>query len=157
MSNYNSNNVNVPKYVLAIGGEAADLSQFRDPMQKSRWSLYDWKTENHLSENEIANYFFYVERPVGIPIICHYLGDVATWLSFPRGGNPEIDMSIFDPLVKMVKSCFVSSVGEFLTFLEPNGTLRFYAFSPFLEAASGTTEFSLMTKLWIQNTILESK
>lgn len=155
ISNYNSNNTHVPKFVSTSAGEAPDLSQLHNPIQKSIWSLYDWNEERHLSEAEKSQYRFFVERPIGIPIICHYLDDVAMWLSFPREKDPKINKRAFEPLVKQATTCFASSIGEFLTFLEPNGVIRFYAFSPILAAASETSEFASMYRLWINKLVSE--
>jgi hypothetical protein len=161
MSNYKNNGIPVPKFLYVLPGEAPDLNQFHCPMQKSVWSIFDWKEERHLSEVEKFHYRFFVEKPIGFPIVCHFLGDVAVWFSFPtgrdpNGRDPKINAHAFEPFVKQATVGFKSSIGEFLTFLEPNGVIRFYAFSPILEVASETTEFSSMVKLWI-NSLVQSQ
>ncbi|MBD3816208.1 MAG: hypothetical protein IE913_07115 [Halothiobacillus sp.] len=112
--------VPTPRFAYGFGVDDPDLSDVPDPFQKSVWSLTDWKTENHITRLERGWHKFYVERPKGSPVLCHYFGE-NYFLSFPRG-HVEIDISEIERIQSIVSRVFMSDIGEFLVFQEDDGT-----------------------------------
>jgi hypothetical protein len=148
MSDRSGLDIQVPKFVLGFGGAEPDTSKLREPMQKSIWSYFDWKVENHLPKAEAGWHKFYVERPVGVPVICHYLGD-RMWCSFPRGGRIDVDNFVLSKIVEKAGRLFKSTIGEVLVFVEEDQLIRFHAFSPHLTAAVKSEEFEHHLAAWI--------
>lgn len=148
MSESGRNDIRVPRFVLGFGGADPDVSGLRDPMQKSIWSYFDWKVENHLPKAEAGWHKFFVERPAGVPVICHYLGDNA-WCTFPRGQRCGLDQRMLSKVVARASKCFMSTIGEVLVFVEDDGAIRFHAFSPHMTAAVDSSEFESQLAVWL--------
>lgn len=148
ISDSGQNGIKVPRFALGFGGVEPDISGLKDPMQKSIWSYFDWKTERHLPKAEQGWHKFYVERPAGEPVICHYLDD-EIWCSFPRGTRHELDEQQVNHIVARARECFGSTIGEILLYLEADGGLRFHAFSPHMTAAVQSESFVPAINRWI--------
>ena len=125
--------IDVPTYVYSFGGSTPDLSNIKDPMQKSIWSLHDWREETNFGPDNVNWHPFYVERPTGVPVLCNFIrGDVNIVV---LRGTTERVVDDFRPMAKIVSQVFRSQMGEFLTYVESDGTIRFYAFTPTLHAS----------------------
>ncbi|MDF3982624.1 hypothetical protein P3W24_17540 [Luteibacter sp. PPL201] len=131
--------IQVPTFVYAFGGTRVDLHDFKNPMQKSIWSLFDWKEETHLPVSEQHWHRFFVERPVGTPVLMHFVGDRVGFV-FPRGPM-SIDEAAFRELAGSVSTTFRSRIGEVLSYVEDDGTIRFHAFSPYLLSVARQPSF----------------
>jgi hypothetical protein len=152
LSDFGRNDFKVPNFVYGFGTGMPDTDMLANSMQKSVWSIFDWKSENHLSEEEKNWHKFFVDAPIGTPVICHYLGINNFWLSYPHNESCSVDHETFQRLVCRCYECFKSSMGEFLVFLEPeNGIVRFYAFSPHLLNASDSEEFNSRVAKWVSS------
>jgi len=144
--------IKIPKFVYAFGGEIPCLKSFANPMQKSVWSLYDWREERHLPEDEINWHRFFVDRPVGTPVICYFAGINDFGMDgmniiFPRE-RVAIDMQKVVPFAKSVASAFLSDVGEFLFYVVGDGIFEFRAFSPMMENAIDDEKCSIIMRQW---------
>lgn len=152
MSDFGRNDVAVPEFAYGFGAEEPDFSKLKKPIQKSVWSIFDWKVEKHLSKKEEEWNKFFVESPTGNPIICHYLGPNNYWFSYPHNESFTVNNDVFQKLVSRCNTCFESSVGEFLVYVEPDsGITRFYAFSPHLLNARSSEEFDSRVADWVSN------
>jgi hypothetical protein len=125
--------IDVPTYVYSFGGSAPDLSKIKDPMQKSIWSLHDWREETNFGPDNVNWHPFYVERPTGVPVLCNYIRDDVNIVMLRDPTEKGVDD--FRPMAKIVSQVFRSQMGEFLTYVESDGTIRFYAFTPTLHAS----------------------
>jgi hypothetical protein len=137
----------IPVFSYAVGYEEPDLAGLVDPMQKSVWSLFDWKEEHHILPAERMRHRFFVEAPRGSPLFGHFYGD-SVHTTFPR------DEAAFssDQVNRVAKACrvqFQSDVGEFLLYVEDDGTLRFHAFSPYMLSAATDTSFRDHVNAWL--------
>lgn len=131
--------VSTPKFSYAFADLPPKLSEMINPFQKSIWSFADWQEERHLPASE-ANYSrFFVERPVGVPVICYFFGS-RTQLIFPKGGA-NVDLEILGCCVKKLRDIFRSEMGEALFYWEADEKLRFYSFSPYLYTAADDERF----------------
>jgi hypothetical protein len=130
----------VPVFVYGFGQTIPDLHKFHDPMRKSVWSLFDWKIEAHLPPHEENWHHFFVERPVGTPVICYYAGDQLE-LSFPRGETIEVNLDVYKEIAHTACNQFKSYFGEFLTYHD-QGMTTFYAFSPYLLSVRSEARFA---------------
>jgi hypothetical protein len=128
-----------PKFSYAFADLPPDLSNMTDPFQKSIWSFADWQVENHLPPIESKHSRFFVERPIGVPFVCYFLGAKAK-LIFPKG-KADVDVDLLSRYVNKFREIFRSELGEALFYLEPDGNLRFYSFSPFLYTAAEDRSF----------------
>jgi hypothetical protein len=152
MSDFGRNDVVVPQFVYGFGAETPDISGFKNPIQKSVWSIFDWKSEKHLSEDDKGWNQFFVESPTGNPVICHYLGLNNFWFSYPHNEKFTIDHQAFEVLVRRCSECFKSLVGEFLVFVEPDSNIiKFCAFSPHLSNAKDSEEFISRVEAWLSD------
>jgi hypothetical protein len=145
--------VKTPVFAYAFGGAEPDIKEIVSPLQKSVWSLFDWRDEGHISEQERQWHRFVVDRPTGVPVICYFVNSAleeAEDIDFilPRG-ETEIDRGRFADLAQAVARIFRSELGEFLTYVEEDGALRFHAFSPGLETAAQRGEFSKILGRWV--------
>lgn len=123
-----------PEFAYGVGYEAADLSHVQDPMQKSVWSLFDWKKETRLGEDERAQHQFHVARPKGIPAIAWFFGGDHRGLHFPRD-TVEIDAVLLERMTRAAARAFRSDIGEMLLYVT-GSVVTFHAFSPFLRSVS---------------------
>ncbi|HVI56275.1 MAG TPA: hypothetical protein VM621_14625 [Luteibacter sp.] len=136
-----------PAFSYAVGYEEPDLAGLADPMQKSVWSLFDWKEEHHILPAERMRHRFFVEAPKGLPLFGHFYGE-SVHTTFPRD---RADFSS-DQVNRIAKACriqFQSDVGEFLSYVEGDGTLRFHAFSPYMLSAATDTSFHDHVSAWL--------
>lgn len=140
-------NVVTPDFVYSFGYEPPDLSGLEAPMQKSVWSLFDWKEERHLSDEERARHQFHVSAPTGVPIISWFLGNQEAGLMFPRG-PAEIDRGVLSQINAAARKAFQSELGEILLYADGAG-LRFQAYSPFLKSAIGEPGMSARLSDWL--------
>lgn len=129
----------VPKFLYAFGTTEPDLTGFADPIRKSIWSIHEWGGEASLSGPEGVWHPFYVERPAGTPVMCSFLGSDVR-LAFPRG-SIGVPIEKFVELARIARNIFCSEIGEILTFVEGNGTIRFYAFSPTMSSFVDQPDF----------------
>jgi hypothetical protein len=136
--------IDVPTYVYSFGGSAPDLSNIKDPMQKSIWSLHDWREEKNFGPDNVNWHPFYVERPTGTPVLCNFIRDDVNIVVLRGATDKGVDD--FRPMAKIVSQVFRSQMGEFLTYVESDGTIRFYAFTPTLHA-SVQQDSTLATRL----------
>ncbi|UPG87453.1 hypothetical protein L2Y94_08905 [Luteibacter aegosomatis] len=123
--------IQTPKYATASGLSMPDLSGLADPMQKSVWSVFDWREERLISDDELIWDKFFVERPVGAAIQIYFVGDYPFTLA---GKDVESDDALrraADTLVTAAKKAFCAKAGELLAFWN-GGRLSFHAYSPFL-------------------------
>ena len=123
-----------PDFAYGVGYEAADLSHVQDPMQKSVWSLFDWKNETRLDEEERTRHQFHVARPKGVPAIAWFLGGEQNGLHFPRE-KAGIDAALLEQIARAAARAFRSDIGEMLLYVTGN-VVTFHAFSPFLRSVS---------------------
>lgn len=129
----------VPKFLYAFGTTEPDLTGFAHPIRKSIWSIHEWGEEVTLNGPEGVWHPFYVERPVGTPVMCSFLGpDVR--LAFPRNST-DAPIEKFIELARVARILFCSEIGEILTFVEEDGTIRFYAFSPTMSSFVDLPDF----------------
>jgi len=147
--------VATPRYVYNFGGESEGLDTLREPFQKSVWSLYDWREERHLPAGEANWHRFFVEKPAGSPVLCYFfdvdrLGEDGLEI-VPLRGETTADRQRILALARSLSSTFASAVGEFLFFVEDDGTLRFYAFSPYLSSAANHPAFAGHVERWVSS------
>ena len=129
----------VPNYVYSFGTTEPDVRHLKNPMKKSIWSLHDWKEERHFGHSEGHWHPFYVERPTGTPVICNFVGGDVGFV-FPKERR-DVNLEHFHSLARSVSYSFQSLIGEFLTYVQDDGTVRFYAFSPLLTASATDSDF----------------
>lgn len=142
--------VSFPRFVYGFGKVQPPLDGFEDPLQKSVWSLFDWKSESTLSEAEASWHKFFVDRPKGAPVVVTFVGRSVGFI-FPRG-EVELDSKVkqrYAALVKAAGEQFQSRMGEMLTYLQPDGMIVFCAFTPLMETSGrcGWFEDFLITGL----------
>ena len=142
-------NLAIPEFTYAFGYEQADLTALNDPIQKSVWSLFDWKEERHLSIDEARRHQFFVERPKGVPLISYFLGKDFSAVHFPREAM-TIDAARIDEINHAARSAFKSECGELLLYAEGQ-ELRFYAFSPYLSSIAATPSFERDLEEWLHS------
>lgn len=140
-----------PKFVYGFGRVLPDLHDFHDPMQKSIWSLFDWREEHHLDMSDRDWHKFFVDRPVGTPVVCFFV-DESLGFAFPRD-RVEVDHSLYEDIVGHVSTVFQSRMGEFLTYVDDQGQVTFCAFSPLMRSAhhSGALEALLLRAVCAKN------
>lgn len=139
--------ITTPEFAYSFGYESPDLSGLEEPMQKSVWSLFDWKQESQLSEEERRRHQFHVSAPKGVPIIFWFLGNEDTGLVFPRG-SAEIDQDLLLQINAAARKAFCTELGEILLYTHSN-TLRFQAYSPFLRSAASAPQMSARMGAWL--------
>jgi len=140
--------ISLPNFSYAMSYESPKNQLMTAPMQKSVWSLFDWKAERNISVGEQRRHRFFVESPKGTPVICYFLGKDTRGLVFPRT-NIDVDEGLFAKLADLASSLFESALGEILTYVEDDGSVRFYAFSPFMRSSTGSASFSEHIKTWL--------
>lgn len=143
-----------PEFVYSFGYEAPDLSGLDVPMQKSVWSLFDWKEERHLSDEERARHQFHVSAPRGVPVISWFLGKQDAGMVFPRG-PADIDQDMLGQINAAARKAFCSDLGEILLYAD-GSTLRFQAYSPFLKSAVNETDLSARLSAWLARSPAEA-
>ncbi|XQA62702.1 hypothetical protein ACM9XD_04905 [Xanthomonas sacchari] len=140
-------NLQVPRFSYAFGYERSDLTEFSSPLQKSVWSLFDWREERHLPASEADRHQFHVERPIGTPVIFYFLGDDFHTVHFPQEAV-DVDHARIASINRAARSAFHSELGEVLLYAE--GTdLRFYAFSPYLLSVASKPSFGQELEEWL--------
>lgn len=134
-----------PRFAYGFGRNDPELNGFLRPQQKSVWSLFDWDKERNLDEFDRHWHKFYVDRPEGTPVICYYVGKSIGFV-YPRGAPVlgERLIEAYRALAEVVSKVFVSGMGEFLTFLQDDGTVIFCAFSPHMAMAASDERFEPM-------------
>jgi hypothetical protein len=136
----NLKGIRTPKFAYAFGEELPDLEDLVDPFQKSIWSLFDWNEEDHLPATERNWGRFFVERPTGLPVVCYFLGEKQIEFMFPREKFDLDHGALMEAALALMK-VFKSDIGELLFYREPDGSYKFYAFSPYLLTAKSADEF----------------
>jgi hypothetical protein len=136
-----------PSFAYGVGYEAPpDYDELTDPMQKSVWSIFDWREEQHMSESERQRNRFYVERPTGAPVVVHFYGDTHFW-HFPRE-RFDVDPVRVQAIASTCREVFHSDCGEALLYRDNEGELRFYSFSPFMMSAALDERFGASIRSW---------
>jgi hypothetical protein len=139
--------VSTPRFSYATGFEEPDNEDLHNPMQKSVWSLFDWKDEYHLPPYEARRHRFFVDRPTGTPIVCFFAGPNKPSWFFPKQ-EAEFDYQAMTTAVCAAQSTFLSDIGEMLFYINPDGSLVFYAFSPYLSSAAKKQTSSALINAW---------
>lgn len=138
-----------PSFAYGVGYEAPpDYGDLKDPMQKSVWSIFDWRQEQHMSESERQRNRFYVERPTGIPVVVHFYGDTYFW-HFPKERS-DVDPTCIQTIAQTCRKVFHSDCGEVLLYQDEGGELRFYSFSPFMMSAALDDRFGASVRNWAE-------
>lgn len=136
-----------PKFSFAMGYEAPQLEDMVHPMQKSVWSLFDWKEEQTITTIETRRHRFFVDSPTGIPVVAFYFGDDVEYI-FPKQIT-TVDRNRYESLAHAARKIFKSEAGELLTYMENDGTMRFYGFSPFLYSSRTSDKFMELGHAWL--------
>ncbi|GLQ89167.1 hypothetical protein [Dyella flagellata] len=139
--------VSTPRFSYATGFEEPDNGELDDPMQKSVWSLFDWKSERHLPSTEARRHRFFVDRPTGTPLVCFFAGEQAPAWFFPKQ-EAEFDDEALTISARTAQRVFLSDIGEMLLYVNADGSLVFHAFSPYLQSAIRSPEFSEYLNRW---------
>lgn len=140
--------IQTPDFVYSIGYEAPDLRGLVDPLQKSVWSLFDWKQERNLLPEEKRRHQFFVSRPQGVPLVAYFCGESAHGVHFPRGETVPFDLERVRAINQAARRAFRSETGELLLFAE-GGQLRFHAFSPYLLSVAEEPAMVDMLDKWL--------
>lgn len=140
--------IDVPRFAYCFGGEHGDLSGMIDPFQKSVWSVFDWKEEHRLTPSEKNWNRFFVDRPAGTPVVGYYLESSAVGLVFPREVC-DVDMRHLEDIANACRLAFRSDIGEFLTYVRPDGRVQFAAFSPMLKTACTSQSWQDNVQHWL--------
>ncbi|WP_407473194.1 hypothetical protein ABFT91_13935 [Xanthomonas campestris pv. raphani] len=138
--------LSTPAFEYGFGYEHPDISALACPLQKSVWSLFDWKVERHLSPDEAKRHQFFVEAPKGVPLIACFAGD-ALEVFWPRE-RVDVDLGQVNEVVDAAKRVFCAEAGEVLLYAEDR-SLRFYAFSPHLLSVAEEPAFQSMLSNWL--------
>jgi len=142
--------IRLPKFVYGMGLEIpSDFNELSAPIQKSIWSIFDWREERHISDLERNRNLFFVERPIGIPIIIHYYGE-KHFCYFPKEFT-TLDTNVVDRIVTICSRVFKSEFGEILLYKEEDNLLRFYSFSPYLYSAAIDVRFEKCIGTWVDD------
>lgn len=133
-------NLMVPKYVHSYGSEPVGNHGFSNPIYKSPFDLYSWKTNTKQPEKETIDEFI-VDRPIGSPLLSYFLGKIVT----VKHLNAELRISssteaTIRSLTADIAEIFDAKAGEVLWFCD-DSNLTFAAFSHHLSAASLQEEF----------------
>lgn len=129
--------VSFPKFSYGFGKAKPALHEMENPLQKSIWSLFDWKIERALSKEELDWNQFFVDQPQGRPLVISYINSTIS-LIFPKE-QFHIDEKIKNRCINLTneaKNTFRSRIGEILVYVQENGEFLFCAFSPFMLTAS---------------------
>lgn len=140
--------IQTPDFVYSIGYEAPELRGLVDPLQKSVWSLFDWKQERNLLPEEKRRHQFFVSRPQGVPLVAYFCGESAHGVHFPRGEAVPFDLERVRAINQAARRAFRSETGELLLFAE-GGQLRFHAFSPYLLSVAEEPAMVDMLDKWL--------
>lgn len=140
-----------PKFSFAMGYEAPQLDVMAHPMQKSVWSFFDWKEEQTITPLETRRHRFFVDSPTGIPVIAFYFGADVEFV-FPKE-NTSVDRNMYERLAHTARKIFRSEAGELLTYVESDGTIRFYGFSPFLYSSRTNEKFMELGRGWLDGSL----
>lgn len=142
------NTIMTPKFTYAFGAEHPNLNMLEDTIQKSVWSLFDWRVEHNISASELRQHKFFVERPKGTPVILYYIGDSCRERIYPNG---YIDMQdcICNEIIQICRDEFHSEAGEILLYVGLDEHVYFYAFSPFLHSAAYEHGFRAQIATWL--------
>ncbi|WP_045760623.1 hypothetical protein [Xanthomonas albilineans] len=135
-----------PAFEYGFGYEHPDISALASPLQKSVWSLFDWKVERQLSPDEAKRHQFFVEAPRGVPLIAYFAGDALEVL-WPRE-RVGVDLGQVREVVGAARRVFCAEAGEVLLYAEDQA-LRFYAFSPHLLSVAEEPTFQVMLSNWL--------
>ena len=139
--------VSTPRFSYATGFEEPDNEELQNPIQKSVWSLFDWKDEYHLPRHEARRHRFFVDRPTGTPIVCFFAGGNKPSWFFPKQ-EAEFNHLAMTTALCAAQRVFLSDVGEVLFYIKPDGSLVFYAFSPYLSSAAKKQTLSALISAW---------
>lgn len=140
--------VSTPKFSYAFGAEHPDRNGLGDAIQKSVWSLFDWRVEHNISAGELRQHKFLVGRPKGTPIILYYMGNTCCERLYPNG-YVEIQDGLCDQIISVCRSEFCSEAGELLLYVDNDRRVQFYAFSPFLHSAAQERGFNAQIAAWL--------
>lgn len=144
----------VPKFKYFFGGELPAIDDMTDPMQKSIWSIFEWKEDRQLTPREAAWHRFFVERPVDVPVIAYYLGDGDPELIFPR--TPcDLSIAAVRRVTDACREAFRSEMGEVLLYVNADGDLTFAAFSPFMNTAATAANWDAKLSQWVESVARE--
>ncbi|WP_045728409.1 hypothetical protein [Xanthomonas sp. GPE 39] len=138
-----------PAFEYGFAYEHPDISALASPLQKSVWSLFDWKVERHLSPDEAKRHQFFVEAPNGVPFIAYFVGDTLE-VFWPRE-RVDVDLGQVKELVNAARRVFCAETGEVLLYAEDQ-SLRFYAFSPHMLSVAEEPAFQAMLGNWLAPT-----
>ncbi|HWL88440.1 MAG TPA: hypothetical protein VNO21_21705 [Polyangiaceae bacterium] len=147
--------ISTPAYVYNFGGELVELDAIDNPIQKSVWSLFDWRQERHLPAGEAAWHRFFVQKPTGSPVLCYFfdidrLGEDGLAV-VPLRDPVSIPMDKMLTLAKLLATKFASAIGEFLIYVGEDENIRFHAFSPYLKTASSHGDFVPLFNRWLES------
>ena len=140
--------IRVPRFSYGFGYQRPDIAGLDNPMQKSVWSLFDWKEEHHLPAAEESRHQFFVERPFGKPLIAYFFGD-SVGRSDQPGGAGTADDAELQRICMAARKAFRAEAGELLLYQQTQG-LVFHAFSPYMRSAQVLPQFELDAIAWLQ-------
>lgn len=132
--------ISYPEFAFGFGRVMPPLDHLYDPMQKSLWSYFSWKEERNLSDDERNWHRFFVERPVGTPVICFFHGRQVDF-KFPYGEPIDVDRAIYRRVAQAASEVFESRMGEILMYVPQGRPPQFCAFSPYMANAVRTPGF----------------
>lgn len=130
--------IRTPAFALGFNGAMPDLSALHPPILKSIWSFSAWKNETYMTELESRWNRFFVEAPMGLPVIVSFAGDKYQ-LHFPKGIT-EVSLEAIQQLVTTCRCEFKTDIGEIITFVKGD-ELTFCAYSPYVGFSASSPEF----------------
>lgn len=130
--------IKTPSYLYGYGPEVVNFADFENPICKSPFDLYSWKTVNNLDKSALDK--FIVERPKGSPVLSFCIEDLI-FVCDPSTGLELTD----DRIIQFTRDvarlfCRTTRIAEILWFIDED-RVTFAAFSHKLFSAVRTKIF----------------
>lgn len=132
--------IETPRFAYAFGAEEPTIGEFREPLWKSPFDLYNWEVADGASRPDV--HAFVVDKPLGRPVVAYFSGDVSDAFDLSLIG--ELDEAIklrLTTCMTTIREAFKSFMGESLFFID-EGRIVFGAFSQFLKTSVVHERFS---------------
>jgi hypothetical protein len=132
-----------PKFFYGFGAVEAPVDDYRDPLWKSNFELYDWRRSEAL---QVQLHPFVVDKPRGEPVVAYFVGDRSA--TFRATDFGSLSPALHDRLVTTldaVRKTFAAEMGEVLFYASEEGPV-FAAFSHYLKTAGLHPKFGEVLK-----------
>ncbi len=132
--------VGTPRFAYGFGAQELDVSDFREPLWKSAFDLYTWKTAAGAARPELHP--FVVDKPTGEPVVAYFVGEACDAFALRTYDEPGAEIKArLAACMAPVRDAFKPFMGECLFFVDGE-SIVFAAFSNHLKTSVAHERFA---------------